>query len=98
MRTKTINRNVWEHYTDSEGYGYLIDWDGLKREINNLKTKCSIPTILAYIYDLYQSYQISEEVEIQLYEFVDPTDEYNDVSEYWWTMDTEDNPLKRYCS
>lgn len=82
---------------DNTTLEYSIDLDGIKEEIKHLKTKESVPTILAYIYDLYQNWLISEEIEVQLYGFIDPEDEYNDVSEYWWNTNTKNNPLKKYC-
>jgi hypothetical protein len=83
---------------DNTTIEYSIDLDGIKEEIKHLKTENSIPTILAYIYDLFQNWLIPEDIEIHLYEFVDPTDEYNDISEYWWNTYTRDNPLKQYCN
>ncbi len=45
--------------------------------------------ILGMIYGLYQDYQIDEDEESYLYHIVDPEDKYNDVSDYWRTL--EDN-------
>lgn len=52
----------------------------------------TIPQQLACIYDLYQDYRIDEPEEIDLYFYVDPDEEFNNVSEYWHEMDFE-NPL-----
>jgi len=56
----------------------------------------TIPQMLACIYDLYQDYMIDEPDELDLYFYVDPDEEYNNVSEYWREMDYA-NPLKGEC-
>lgn len=50
--------------------------------------------IIGCIYGLYEDYTISEEQESELYQLVDPQDEYNETSDYWQAID-EDNELAR---
>lgn len=49
-----------------------------------LATGWSKKDVLAEVYNLYQDYLISEEQERELYEFIDPEEEYNDVAQYWY--------------
>lgn len=51
-----------------------------------------IPKLVACVYDLFQDYIISERQEIELYNFVDKDERYNDVGSYWRNMDYK-NPL-----
>jgi hypothetical protein len=93
-------------YTDyATTWTYPIDLEGIKEEINQLKMEIDIYTILAYIYDLFQNDYISEDIEEELYTYVDPKDKYNEYSpaecwwdECWWDMETNYNPLVKYCS
>lgn len=87
-------------YTDyAITWTYPIDLEGIKEEINQLKMEVNIYTILAYVYDLFQNDYISEDIEEELYMYVDPKDEYNEYSpaECWWSMETNYNPLVKYC-
>ena len=68
-----------------------INMNNLKDQLDKLEM--DIPSKLACIYDLWQNYEIEEKEEEELYDYVDPNEEYNNVSEYWWNMDYE-NPLK----
>ena len=95
-----------EKYTETIYYGdcsttieYFIDMDGIKEEINQLKMEVDIYTILAYVYDLFQNNYIPEGVEEELYTYIDPKDKYNEYSpaEYWWSIETHNNPLIPYC-
>ena len=68
-------------YTDyAITWTYPIDLEGIKEEINQLKMEVDIYTILAYVYDLFQNDYISEDIEEELYMYVDPKDEYNEYS------------------
>ena len=70
----------------------MINMESLKEQLDNL-VDMNITDKLACIHDLYQNYEISEEEEEELYKYVDPYDDYNNVFEYWNDMDYE-NPLK----
>ena len=50
--------------------------------------------IIGCIHGLYQNYLISEKQESELYQIVDPQDEYNEPSDYWQAIDG-DNELER---
>lgn len=78
---------------------YSINMEGIKEEINQLKMEVDIYTILVYIYDLFQKDYISEDIEEELYIYVDPKNEYNEYSpaECWWSIETDYNPLVQYC-
>lgn len=47
---------------------------------------------VVWILDLWQDYRICEETESALYKIADPRNEYNDVYELWYNVETE-NPL-----
>ena len=76
---------------------YIID-----EQMETVKKKCkelmndgiSPKYIIGCIYGLYEDYVISEEQELELYQLVDPQDEYNEPSEYWWVIDG-DNELAK---
>lgn len=67
----------------------------VRAAIQLLLYKVDIPTVVAYIYDLYEEYLISDEQESILYKLADPDEEYNTPSEYWNNLDigSEENPL-----
>jgi len=54
----------------------------------------SIQRRLACIYDLFMDYMISIEQETELYTLVDPEEQYNDVSKYYYDDSFDRNPLK----
>lgn len=43
--------------------------------------------LLGMVYGLYQDYLIDSDQLDYLYELVDPEEQYNDTSEYWWDLD-----------
>lgn len=95
---KTYTETV-EYINYMETYTYHVDKEGIKEEINQLKMEVDIYTILAYVYDLFQNYYISESIEEELYTYVDPKDIYNEYSpaECWGNIETNNNPLAQYC-
>ena len=64
---------------------YIVKLEGLKKDY-------TIEQLLACVYDLFQNYQIDEDEENELYDFLDPKEEFNFVSDYWMKMDFP-NPL-----
>lgn len=79
---------------------YTVDVEEIKEKINQLKKETNIPTIFAYICDLYQEYWISGEIEEELYKYTDPKNEHHDIppAEIWLNMGgVKDNPLLQYC-
>lgn len=62
--------------------------NGIKNILRNCMSEGrDIKELLAWIYDLYQEYVLSDEQEEKLYEFVDPNETFNDVVEYWRDYD-----------
>ena len=51
--------------------------------------KYSIEKKVICIYDLYQSYIIDEDVETELYAYVDPDDTIQNPAELWFNDDSE---------
>lgn len=90
----------------NEDMRYIYDDDDEKyiteNQMNKIKLKCyeelknaTDPRyLIGCIYDLYQSYIISEEQETELYMLVDPREEYNNVSQYYEDIADSNNPLK----
>ena len=64
----------------------------LKEELKSMMTMYPVEICLACIYDLFQNYDISEELEVELYGMADPEDEFNNVHDYWYDYDGV-NPL-----
>lgn len=90
------NEDMRYIYDDDEGE-YITDeqMETVKRKCKELMNDRMNPKyIIGCIYGLYQDYVISEEQESELYQFVDPQDEYNEPSDYWWAIDG-DNELAR---
>ena len=66
-----------------------------------IKSKCkeeltlmtNPPYLLGCIHELYQEYIISEEQQMELYKYVDPDDNYNNIYKYYSQIDT--NVLKK---
>lgn len=98
MKREYIETVKYVSYTET--YTYHVDKEGIKEEINRLKNEINPYTILAYIYDLFQQYLISEDIESELYVYIDPKNEYNSCSpaEVWWNMEINNNPLIQYCN
>jgi len=96
---KTTYTETIQYADFTETLNYLIDLEGIKEEINQLKMEVDIYTILAYVYDLFQNNYIPESIEEELYTYIDPKDKYNEYSpaEYWWSIETHNNPLIPYC-
>ena len=68
-------------------------YEEVKKAVERLRKKRkSKKKLVAYIYDLFQEYMISEEQESELYAIADPEEKYNDCWEYWANME-EENPL-----
>ena len=80
-----------EEYT----YGDMFVFYQLRAAVQLLMYRVDIPTIVAYIYDLYENYLISDEQESILYNLADPDEEFNTPSEYWNNLDigSDENPL-----
>ena len=95
-----MRRIYTEKINETESWTYIVDMEGIKEEINQLKMETDIYTILAYVYDLFQNYYIPENIEDELYGYIDPKDIYNDYSpaEIWGTIDIKNNPLEQYCN
>ena len=96
---KTTYTETIQYADFTETLNYLIDLEDIKEEINQLKMEVDIYTILAYVYDLFQNNYIPESIEEELYTYIDPKDKYNEYSptEYWWSIETHNNPLIPYC-
>ena len=73
----------------------MIIFYQLRAAVQLLLYKVDVPTIVAYIYDLYEEYLISDGQESILYELADPEEEFNTPSEYWNNLDISsgENPL-----
>lgn len=57
----------------------------LKRVVNKcLESRWNKKDILAEIYNLYQEYLISIEQEKELFDLVDPEENFEDVADYWF--------------
>ena len=90
------NENMRYMYDDDDEE-YITD-----KQMETVKEKCkelvndgmSPKYIIGCIYGLYEDYVISEEQESELYQFVDPREEYNEPSDYWQAIDG-DNELAR---
>ena len=83
----------------------MYDWDDDNCAMDAVKfkkvrEKCKdllaegweISKLVACIYDIYQHYRCAEEQENELYNLVDPNEQFNEVGDYYMEMDYE-NPL-----
>lgn len=61
-----------------------------------LSAGTEIKNMVGFVYDLFQRYLISEKQEDELYNLVDPHEEFNECGEYWYEYEGE-NPLMELC-
>lgn len=86
-----MNELEWEEYTSISEEKF----EEVKQKIIDMKfSGWEIYKIVACIYDLFQSYLISETQETILYNIADPKERFNNCSGYWRDMDY-DNPLMK---
>ena len=82
-------------YKNMNEYVDMIIFYQLRAAVQLLLYKVDVPTIVAYIYDLYEEYLISDEQESVLYRLADSEEKFNSHSEYWNNLDisSDENPL-----
>ena len=81
---------------NTKKYEYLdeVKFYQIRAAVQLLLYNVDVRTILAYIYELYQDYLISDTQEEILYKIADLDDEFNSPSEYFNALESDDNPLK----